>query len=69
MGGGARPPWPPPDPRMHYSTVAEEYKPPTLADFSPMLDISLLRWQISLYTLADFSPYAADFSSQISLLH
>ena len=36
-------------------TVAEEYKPPSLADFSPMLDISLIRCTVHS-DAAHFSP-------------
>ena len=36
------------------STVAEEYKPPTLTDFSPVVE------------LADFSPTLADFSPTLA---
>ena len=43
-------------------TVAEKYKPPTLADFSPMLHISLLRWWISLLPCT-FLSYAGRFLS------
>ena len=31
--------------KSNISTVTEKYKPPTLADFSPMLHISLLQWR------------------------
>ena len=45
------------------NTVAEKYKPPTLADFSPMFHFSLLRWT--------FLSYASQFLffARISLLH